>query len=155
MTIVLERCGDAFEDASALDEHVLVRVHQNVADRAVAQERFERAEAEDFIDDFAVQQLALAEAERRRLLGKQLSEERPNLALGARPFGVRESLEIQTVQQLAVDISLELHVLSARSLRTRCDGRWKSDCDSWCHGWLPDGSDFVETEKAAPYGRRR
>jgi len=59
-----------------------VGVDQDVADRRVAQQRFERAEAEDVVDQLGEQRLALAQAERGVLLGQQLREQRANLALG-------------------------------------------------------------------------
>ena len=45
---------------AALDEHVLVRVDQDVADRRVAQQRLERPETEHLVEDLAEQRLALA-----------------------------------------------------------------------------------------------
>ena len=48
--VVLKRRGHALEHAGALDEDVLVRVDQDVADRRVAQQRLERSEPEHVVD---------------------------------------------------------------------------------------------------------
>ena len=104
--IVLERRRHALEHAAALDEHVLVGVDQDVADRRVAQQRLERPEAEHVVEQLAEQRFALAEAERRVLFGEQLAEQRADLALGARAIGLRQRLEVQAVEQLAVDAGL-------------------------------------------------
>ena len=58
--VVLERRRQPFELAVALDVDVLVGVDQDVADRRIAQQRLERSEAEDLVDDVPEERLALA-----------------------------------------------------------------------------------------------
>ena len=65
MAIVLERCLDPLEPAGALDEDVLVGVDENVADARIAQERFERPEAEHFVEHFGEERFAFAHTQRR------------------------------------------------------------------------------------------
>src|SRR5918994_1987905 len=108
--VVLERRRQPFELALALDVHVLVGVDQDVAHRGVAQQRLERAQPEDFVDDVGEEGLALAHAERGAFLGDQLEEQRPNLRFGARAVRGCERLEVQAVQQLSVNVGLELEV---------------------------------------------
>ena len=48
------------------------------------------------------------------LFGQQLADERPDLAFGARPVGLRQRLEVQPVEQLPVNVGLQLDVLAAR-----------------------------------------
>src|SRR5207247_3679045 len=112
----------------------------------------ERPEAEHVVEELAEQRLALAEAERRALLGQQLAEERANLALGARAIGERERLEVQTVEQLFVNARLQLQVLLARRLRARVR-RWCGERGSG-HKCLPDGDEALEPGQLAP-GRLR
>ena len=88
----------------------------------IAQQRLERPEAEDLVDDVAEDRVALAHAERHALFGDQLEEQRPDLGFGARPLGRGQRLEVQAVEQLAVDVGLELDVLRAAALR-RADAR--------------------------------
>ena len=115
MAIVLELGRDALQLAGALHEHVLVRVDENIADGRVAQQRLQRPQPEHVVEQLDEQPLALAEAERRAFFGEQLTEHGPYLALGARTIRLRQRLEVQAVEQLAMDVGLELHVSRARS----------------------------------------
>ena len=63
--------------------------------------------------------LALGHADRRRFLGHQLEDERANLGLGALPVDGRERLEVQPVEQLAVNVALQLDVLRPWRVRSR------------------------------------
>src|SRR5204863_2810917 len=107
----------------ALDEHVLVGVDEDVADRRVAEQRLQRAEPEHIVDELDEQRLALAEAERRVLLGQQLGEQRADLAFGAGAVRLRERLEIEAVEQLAVHARLQIEVLLPWRLGTCGDWR--------------------------------
>ena len=132
--------GDLLELAVALDEHVLVGVDQDVADRRVAQQRLQRAEPEHVIEQLDEERFALAEAERRSLLGEQLGEQRANLAFGARAVRLRERLEVEAVEQLAVHARLEIEVLRCRGGCGRAATGGGDGGDS-VHGWLPDRGD--------------
>ena len=125
--VVLERRLDAVQRAPALHEDMLVRVDQDVAHRRVAQERLERPEAEHVVDELGEERLALAEAERRVLFGEQLGQQRADLALGARAIDVRERLEVQPVEQLAVDIALQLEILLPHRWLRPAGGRRSGD----------------------------
>ena len=114
--------GSSIELAAALDVDVLVGVDQDVADRRVAQQRLERAEAEDFVDDVAENRVALAHAERHALFGDQVEEQRADIGFGARPLGRCQRLEVQPVEQLPVDVGLELDVLRPRRFDARRRG---------------------------------
>jgi hypothetical protein len=85
--VVLERRRQALELAGALDVDLLVRVDEDVADGRIPQQRLERPEPEDLVDHVAEDDLPLAHAERRSLLGDQVEQQRPDLGLGAGPFG--------------------------------------------------------------------
>ena len=56
--------------------------------RRIAEQRLQRPEAEHLVNQLAEEHVALAQAERRVLFGQQLADERPDLALGARPVGI-------------------------------------------------------------------
>ena len=102
----------ALEHAAALDEHVLVGVDQDVADRRVAQQRLERPEAEHLVD--AARRTASSRSPRLSGVPSSASSsptQRPDLALGARAVGLRQRLEVQPVEQLPVDVRLQLDVL--------------------------------------------
>ncbi len=64
---VAEGDGGQFEQALALDVDLLVGVDQNVGDAGILQQRLERPEAEDFVQDFVADLLLFERAEQRRL----------------------------------------------------------------------------------------
>ena len=114
--VVLERRRHLGEDAGAFDVDVLVGVDEDVVDRRVAQQRLERPEAEDLVEDVAEDLLAFGDADRRVLLGHQLEDERADFAFGALPIHRGQRLEVQPVEQLAMDVALQLDVLRARRM---------------------------------------
>ncbi len=120
--VVLEGRRQPVQLAAALHVDVLVGVDQDVADRRIPQERLERPEAEDLVDDVAEDRVALAHAERHGLFGNQVKEQRPDVRFGARPLRRRQRFEVQAVEQLAVDVGLELDVLRPRRLDARACG---------------------------------
>ena len=65
--VVLEDDAGFLEHAVALDEHLVVAVDEDVRDVAVLEQRLERSEAEQLVEDVDDQVLALEEAEGRRL----------------------------------------------------------------------------------------
>ena len=123
--------GSLLERARALDEDLLIGVDQDVADRRVAQQRLERSEAEDLVDDVAEDRVALGHADRRALLGDQLEEQRPDLRFGADALGRRELLEIQPLSSLRWTLppvrctapAVRRHAGAAARLRASADGR--------------------------------
>ena len=114
--VVLERRRQPLEHAAALDVDLLVRVDQDVADRRVAQQRLERPEAEDLVEDVAEDRSRSLMLSGVPLFGDQLEEQRPDFRLGARAVGRRQRLEVQPVEQLPVDVRLQLEVLRPRRL---------------------------------------
>jgi hypothetical protein len=63
-------------------------------------------------------------ADRRRFLGHQLEDEGADLGLGALSIHRRQRLEIEAVEQLAVDVGLQLDVLGPDVRRSEHDGRF-------------------------------
>ena len=64
MTVVLEHDVGLFELAFTLDEDQIVPIHQDVRHGRVAQQRFERTEAEELVQHVRDERLALEKAER-------------------------------------------------------------------------------------------
>ena len=131
--VVLERRGHALDAAAALHEHVLVRVDEDVADSRVAQQRLERTEAEDVVDELAEQPFTLAEADRDVLFAQQLAEERTDFALRPAPVGLGQRLEVQPVEQLAMNVRLQLGVLARHGGRRAPDLAAADGAAGW--GW--------------------
>ena len=108
--VVLERRRQPLELALALDVDVLVGVDQDVADRRVAQQRLERPETEDFVDDVGEERLALGHAERHALFGDQLEQQRPDFRFRSRAIRRRQRLEVQPVEQFPVYVRLHVEI---------------------------------------------
>ncbi len=114
--VVLERGGKPLELPAALHVDELVRVHQDVADGGIPEERFQRTQAEDLVDHLGKDDLTLAHAQRRAFFRDQLEEERANLRLRPCTLRVGERLQVQPVQELSMYVGLELEVLRTRRL---------------------------------------
>ena len=140
VAIVLERAGHALQHTGSFHVHLLVGVHEDVVDGRVAQQRFERPEPEDLVEDVAEDLLALRHRERLALLAEQLEEQRADVAFGARPIDGRKGLEVQPVQQLPVNVRLQLDVLRPRRLRARSRARWTTGRRrGWFRPWRSSG----------------
>ena len=132
----------------ALDEHVAIRVDQNVADRRIAQQRLERTETEHVVEDLGEQRFPLRQAERRRFLRQQLREQRADFAFRFGTLDMRERFEVQSTEQLAMDAGAQLEILlSNRSpeperQRQQCWGQQQRT-----HDRLPHRSQSLEAER--------
>ena len=111
MLIVLKRRRHLLELAGALDEYLLVCVDQNVADRLVAEQRLERSEAEDLVDDVAENRIALRDRQRHAASAIERETSTRISASTLLALGGRELLEIQLRQQLAVHAAAHFQVL--------------------------------------------
>ena len=100
---------DARELSLALDVHVLRAVDENVGDRVVAEQRLDRAESGDLVDDLLDDLFALDLAERRRLGAQELDDGVADLLNENRLVLDRlERLEVQPLDEPAVQVDLEL-----------------------------------------------
>ena len=117
MAIVLKAGRDTLETAAALDEDMPMRVHEDVADGRIPQQRLEWSEPEHVVEHFREEHLALREAERRQLLGEQLRQQRADFGLRTRAIRLRQRLEIQAIEQLAMHVRAEIEILRAKRLR--------------------------------------
>ncbi len=68
MTIVAEDDVRFLESSFTLDVHLIVPVDQDVGNRAIGEQRLERSEAEQFVENVDDQAFAFGEAERHLLL---------------------------------------------------------------------------------------
>ena len=108
MAVVAEGDAGAAENAAALHVDVGGGVYQDVVDGVVFEELFERAEAEDLVEDFLGDAVALHGAERDALFGDDLLNEGEKLELaGAGFLGLAELLEVETIDEFGVDSRLE------------------------------------------------
>ena len=109
--VVAERDTGQFEQAFALDVDLLVAVDQDVGDGRVLQQRLERAEAEDFVQNLVGDLLLLERAEQRRLVVDQRDHRLADFRADALIVDRRQRFEVDLVEQLAVKRELQLLVL--------------------------------------------
>ena len=139
--IVLEDELGRFELAFALDVDLIRLVDQDVRDARIGEQRLERPEAEELVEDVGDERFALEQAERNGLrLGVEQPDDQPaDLGLGLRPADAVQAIEIEAVQQRAVDAALSAPGNGAveRPLRPR----ERRSVSSWLPSWLlPGGS---------------
>ena len=90
--------------AAALNINGVEGVDQDVADGFVLQQLLERAQAEDFIEDFLGDAVALGRAEGDALLTDNLLNESEELLLaGAGLLGFAQFFQVETIDQFGVD----------------------------------------------------
>ena len=97
----------------ALDVHLRRLVHQDVRHCRILQQRFERPEPEQLVQDVADERLALVQAQRHALVLaiEQILDDRPDLRLRIGPRRLRQAIEVQPVEQILVDFAFECLVL--------------------------------------------
>ena len=106
--VVLEDHVGLFEQSGPLHVDVLAGVHQDVTDGGVLEQRFQRAQPEDLIQDFARQLLPLDAAQRGVQASHEVLNDGENLAARGAVSQGHDLLEIYPAQQIAVDRGLEL-----------------------------------------------
>src|SRR5208282_1222766 len=103
--------GD-FEFAGALDVHAVEAVNKNIGNGGIFEERLERAQAKDFVEDLARQLLALGETERNRLAVHGTANQDENFLARRISGGPAEFFQVEAIEDLAVQVRLDLLVLA-------------------------------------------
>jgi hypothetical protein len=111
--VVLEDERTRLEAAFPFHVDLVEAVDQDVGDRRIGQQRLERAEAEELVEDVGDERFAFEQAERRRpRLGvEQRRDEAADLGLRLRAADTGQPVEVQPVEQRAVDALLALLVV--------------------------------------------
>ena len=94
--------------AGALDVDVVEAVDHDVADGRVLEQRLQRTQAEDLIEDLLDQLLALGQGHGQRFVDDELLHHRADLPAHAVLVQVLELIRRQRVQELLVDLALDL-----------------------------------------------
>ena len=97
---------DVFLSALHIDERW--RGDQDVGHRAVAQQRFERAEAEDFVEDFFDEPLALGQRHGERFVEDELFHHGADLPADAVFVQVLELIRREGTDEFLMDLAFEL-----------------------------------------------
>src|SRR5208282_5457489 len=109
--VVFERQAGDFELASALDVDAVEAVDENVGNGGIFEQRFEWAQAKNFVEDLARQLLALGKAKRNRLAVDRTANEDENFLARRISSGAAEFFEIEAIENLAMQVRLNLLVL--------------------------------------------
>ena len=110
--VVFEREPRDFKLAAALDVDAVETVDENIGDGRILEQGLERAEAEDFVENFARQALAFGEAERNGFAVDGVADQDENFFAGRVAVGASEFFEVQAVQDLAMKIGLYLLIIA-------------------------------------------
>ena len=105
--VVLEPNVGFFQHSRAFDVHLLVAVHQNVVDGGILQQRFQRAQSENLIQNFQGKALALAAAHRGLQIRDQVLNHGQGLGPGAFVAHRGHPFQVHLVQQVAVHAGLQ------------------------------------------------
>ena len=132
--IVLEDDVGLFELAFALHVDLIRPVDENVRDRRVAQQRLERAEAEQLVEHVGHERLALEQAHRSGLLEPfdDDGNDPADFRFGLLALHAREPLQVQAVQQVLMDACLQMLVVLLARVRGTCESRGDSGSGSGC-----------------------
>ena len=111
--VVFERQAGDFELAGALDVDAIEAVDEDVGDGGILEQGFERAEAEDFVEDLARELLALGEAERDGFAVDRVADEDEDFFAGGVAGGAAEFFEVEAIEDLAMQVGFDLLVFAA------------------------------------------
>ncbi len=113
MGVVLEAQAGGLELAGAFHINLVVAVDQDIGDGRVFEQRFQRTQAEDFIENFAGQALPFGEAKRDSLTVHRVAYQQQNFFASRGAGGASQFFQVQTVENLAVKVGFDLLVLGS------------------------------------------
>src|ERR1700675_4962798 len=112
MLIVLKRQAGDFELAGAFDVYAIKAVDENVGNGGIFEERLERAQAEDFVENLARQLLALGETERNRLAVHRIANQDEHFFARRISGRAAQFFQVEAIEDLAVQVRLDLLILA-------------------------------------------
>ena len=101
--VVAELNVGGFEKTLALDVHLIKGVDQNIGNRGIGEKRLERAQSENFIENFLGKPLALLQIHRRGFADDQFFENHGNFAAHIFAAHVGNAIQIDLLDQAAMD----------------------------------------------------
>ena len=93
-----------------LNVDMLVRVHQDVGDRGIFQQRLQGSQTEDLVQNFFGQAISLRHADRKMIFTKDFFEDALHLPAQFMPAFGFDSIHVQHTQKLLVHARLEIRV---------------------------------------------
>ena len=113
MLVVFKGKASQFELARAFHIDPIKTVHQNVGDGVVLEQWFKRTKAENLIQNFAAQTLALGETERNCFAVNRIANQDQDLIAGCIAHAASQFFKVKTIENLAVQVGLNLLVLAS------------------------------------------
>ena len=111
--VVLEAQAGWLSFAGAFHVNLVVAVDQDVGDGRVFEQRLERTQAENLIQNFARQTFAFGEAERNRFAVHGVADQQQHFFASRRARCAAQFFQVQPVENLAMKIRLDLLVLGS------------------------------------------
>ena len=124
VALVLEGDLGRLEPPVPFDVDLVVPVHQDVRDRRIGEQDFERTETEQLVQDVADDALALVEAERGFVSFpvEHAADERTDFGFRVFALDPGQPIEVEPVEQILVDAALQLLIRRVPSVRSRRSG---------------------------------
>ena len=113
MLVILEREAGDFQFAAAFDVHAVEAVDENIGNGGILEQRFERAQTEDLVEDLARQLLALGETQRDGLAVHGTADEDENFFARRISGRAAKFFQVEAVEDLAMQVGFDLLVLAA------------------------------------------
>ena len=111
--VVFEAQAGGLELAGPFHVDLVVAVDQNVGDGRILEQRLQRAQAEDLVQNFAGQALAFGEAERHGLAVDRVPDQQQNFFARRVAGSAAQFLQVEAVEDLAMQVGLDLLVLGS------------------------------------------
>ena len=108
MAIITKHRIHLLQQPAAFDEYLVFAIHQDVGDRGIAEQRFQRTETEDLIEQIVLNPLLLVEAERHLLVSDDLVDHAGDRLPRLAGVDARQLLQIQLGDQGPMYFRFEL-----------------------------------------------
>ena len=122
VAVVFEGEAGRFQFAAALDVDLVEAVDEDVGDARIFEQRLERAKAEDFVENLAGQAFAFGKAEGHGFAVDRVADQDQNFLARGLAVGAAEFLQIEAVEDLAMEVGLYLLVFGPLELLQICHG---------------------------------
>ena len=112
----------AFEFAGALDVDLVEAVDQNIGNGGILEQRLERAEAENLVENLARQAFALGKAERHDFGVDRIANDDQHFVARRVAGGLAQFFQIEAIENLAMQVGFDLLVIGALEGLKICHG---------------------------------
>ena len=122
MTIVLEADRRQFKLPEALDEHLLVRVDENVGNCLVLEQRLDRSKAKDLVEDLLDELDTFLGVQRYTVLDQHLAHDGPDLAPQLVDRNLVDDRQVEKVEETLVEPHFQVRHVAGTSCGAKPHG---------------------------------